>query len=85
MNRSARIFVAGHLGLVGSALVRQLIAAGYENLLTRSRKELDLANQAAVAGFFTRKSLSTSSSRPRRLAVFWQTRPARRISFEKIF
>ena len=40
------------MGLVGSALVRQLIAAGYENLLTRSRKELDLANQAAVAGFF---------------------------------
>jgi len=52
MNRSARIFVAGHLGLVGSALVRRLATAGYENLITRSRKELDLTNQAGVAGFF---------------------------------
>jgi GDP-L-fucose synthase len=52
MNRSARIFVAGHLGLVGSALVRRLATAGYENLVIRSRKELDLTNQAAVADFF---------------------------------
>jgi GDP-L-fucose synthase len=52
MNRSARIFIAGHRGLVGSALVRRLTATSYENLITRTRKELDLTNQAAVADFF---------------------------------
>jgi GDP-L-fucose synthase len=48
----ARIFVAGHRGLVGGAIVRRLEKAGYRNLLLRSRAELDLANQAAVAAFF---------------------------------
>jgi len=52
MQTSARIYVAGHLGLVGSALVRRLREAGYENLITRSRSELDLTNQAAVDRFF---------------------------------
>jgi GDP-L-fucose synthase len=46
------IFVAGHRGLVGSALVRRLEAAGYRNLVVRTRDELDLENQAAVDGFF---------------------------------
>jgi GDP-L-fucose synthase len=50
--RSARIFVAGHRGMVGSALVRRLRAGGYENLLLRTRKELDLLDQAAVRRFF---------------------------------
>ena len=43
-----RIFVAGHAGLVGSAIVRRLVDAGYSNLLTASRDELDLRDQAAV-------------------------------------
>jgi GDP-L-fucose synthase len=46
------IYVAGHRGLVGSAIVRGLQAAGYKNLLLRTRAELDLTNQAAVAHFF---------------------------------
>jgi len=49
---SARIFVAGHRGLVGSALVRCLQRAGASNLLLRSRTELDLTDQGAVAAFF---------------------------------
>jgi GDP-L-fucose synthase len=48
----ARIFVAGHTGMVGSAIVRKLQAAGYTNLLLRRSSELDLRNQAAVADFF---------------------------------
>ncbi len=49
----SRIFVAGHLGLVGSAIARNLMAAGYSNLIFRTRAELDLTNQAAVDRFFS--------------------------------
>lgn len=49
--RSAKIYVAGHCGMVGSALVRRLEQAGYANVLTRSHAELDLLNQAATEAF----------------------------------
>mgnify|MGYP003881986401 CR=1 FL=1 len=52
MEQGAKIFVAGHRGLVGSAILRQLEGAGFENLLTRSRAELDLTRQEAVENFF---------------------------------
>lgn len=52
MDRSARIFVAGHRGLVGSAIVRQLRDQGYDNLLLRAHAELDLADGPAVQAFF---------------------------------
>ncbi len=52
MDKSAKIYVAGHRGLVGSAIVRRLRNEGYENLLLRTSKELDLRNQAATARFF---------------------------------
>lgn len=52
MNTQAKIYVAGHRGLVGSAIVRQLKAKGYTNLVTRTHSELDLLNQQAVADFF---------------------------------
>jgi GDP-L-fucose synthase len=52
MNRSSRIFVAGHRGLVGAALVRRLQSGGYTELLVRERGELDLTDQAAVEQFF---------------------------------
>jgi GDP-L-fucose synthase len=51
IGRDARIYVAGHRGMAGSALVRALEAKGYRNLLTRSRQELDLLDQPAVARF----------------------------------
>jgi GDP-L-fucose synthase len=52
MPTDARIYVAGHNGMVGSAIVRKLKAEGYTNLLLRSSAELDLRDQAAVADFF---------------------------------
>jgi GDP-L-fucose synthase len=53
VNRDASVFVAGHLGLAGSAIVRRLQALGYANILTRTRAQLDLRDQAAVDGFFS--------------------------------
>ena len=52
MDKEAKVFVAGHRGMVGSAIVRRLQRAGFENILTRSRQELDLMDRAAVRGFF---------------------------------
>ncbi len=55
MDKNAKIFVAGHRGLVGSAIVGKLKAEGYSNLLLRTSREVDLRNQAAVADFFTKE------------------------------
>jgi GDP-L-fucose synthase len=52
MEKDSRIFVAGHRGLAGSAIVRKLRREGHENILTRTRDELDLLDQAAVHAFF---------------------------------
>jgi GDP-L-fucose synthase len=52
MNKSTKIFVAGHRGLVGSAIVRKLEKDGYTNLILRTRQELDLMDQKAVEAFF---------------------------------
>ena len=52
MDRNAKIFVAGHRGLVGSALVRELERQGYANLVLRKSSELDLRDQAATRAFF---------------------------------
>jgi GDP-L-fucose synthase len=52
VDKNARIFVAGHRGLVGSAIVRRLEDAGYNNVLTASRDQLDLRDQAAVNYWF---------------------------------
>jgi GDP-L-fucose synthase len=49
---SARIFVAGHRGMVGSAIVRQLESAGHTNIITRTHAQLNLCDQAAVRAFF---------------------------------
>lgn len=52
MNKESKIFVAGHKGLVGSAIVRNLKAKGYNNLILKTHKELDLTNQSLVRKFF---------------------------------
>ena len=55
MDLNSRIYVAGHRGLVGSALMRKLTTAGYGNLVVRSHRELDLTKQAAVSDFFAQE------------------------------
>ena len=55
MHKKASIYIAGHCGLVGSALVRQLKREGYHNLLLRTHQELDLTQQTAVMAFFQTK------------------------------
>ena len=55
MNKLDKIYVAGHRGLVGSAIVRKLKSAGYTNLIMRTSKELDLRNQQAVNDFFEKE------------------------------
>ena len=52
MNKESKIFVAGHKGLVGSALVRKLKEKGFHNLLLKTHAELDLTEQPAVERFF---------------------------------
>ena len=52
MNKTDKIFIAGHNGMVGSAIKRKLEQEGFENLITRSSAELDLRKQAAVDVFF---------------------------------
>ena len=52
MEKNAKIYVAGHRGMVGSAIVRELERQGYTNIITRTHKELDLCRQDAVEEFF---------------------------------
>jgi GDP-L-fucose synthase len=52
MNKKSKIYIAGHRGLVGSAIYRNLVQKGYENIILRTHKQLDLLNQAAVNKFF---------------------------------
>ena len=52
MDKNAKIYVAGHRGMVGSAIVRELQRQGYTNIVTRTHAELDLCRQDAVEAFF---------------------------------
>jgi len=55
MEKNAKIYIAGHRGMVGSAIHRRLLADGFANFITRTSKELDLRNQQAVADFFAKE------------------------------
>jgi GDP-L-fucose synthase len=52
MEKNAKIYVCGHTGMVGSAIVRRLKQAGFSNIIARTMEELDLTNQLAVRHFF---------------------------------
>ncbi|NTU73332.1 NAD-dependent epimerase/dehydratase family protein, partial [Candidatus Roizmanbacteria bacterium] len=52
LNKNAKIFVAGHSGLLGSALMRRLEAHGYQNIVMKTHQELELTHQQAVMDFF---------------------------------
>ncbi|MFD2873843.1 GDP-L-fucose synthase family protein [Mucilaginibacter ximonensis] len=55
MDKNSKIYIAGHRGMVGSAIYRKLQSEGFENLITRTSAELDLRNQQAVADFFAQE------------------------------
>jgi GDP-L-fucose synthase len=57
LNKSARIYIAGHSGMVGSAIIRCLLAEGYDNLLVRTHDDLDLTDQSAVRNFFKHEKM----------------------------
>jgi len=56
MDRNAKIYVAGHTGLIGSAVVRKLKSLGYKNIITETHKEMDLTERTKVAEFFKKES-----------------------------
>ena len=55
INKNSKIFVAGHKGLVGSAIIRKLISQGYKNILFEKRKHLHLTNQSQVLNYIKKK------------------------------
>lgn len=57
MDKQSKIFVAGHRGMVGSSIVRELKRQGYQNILTRTHSELDLKRQDAVENFFAQEKI----------------------------
>lgn len=63
MEKNAKIYVAGHRGMVGSAIVRELQRQGYTNIVTRTHKELDLTRQDAVEKFFRYRKAGVCVSR----------------------
>lgn len=78
--RDARIFVAGHRGMVGAALLRRLRAAGCTRLLVREHRELDLTRQAETEAFSAPSGPSTYSLPQRASAASSPTTRSRRIS-----
>ncbi len=57
MNKNSKIYISGHNGLVGSALVRELKSQGYTNIVTKNKEELDLLNPTAVSDFFKNEKI----------------------------
>ena len=58
INKNSKIFLAGHNGMVGSAIYRKLIKNGYKNIITQNRKKLDLINQSQTFKFLKNKNLN---------------------------
>ena len=66
MEKDSRIYVAGHIGMVGSAIIRCLQQNGYENIIKRTHSELDLTNQSETEKFFEEKDLNMFSWLPQK-------------------
>ena len=77
MNTNDKIYVAGHRGMVGSAIVRKLEKEGYNNIVSRTSRELDLRVQQDVEGFFASEKpdyvilLPWNLKTPKPFLVFW--------------
>ena len=77
MEQTAKIYIAGHRGMVGSGLERKIRKEGYNNIVTRTSSELDLRNQQAVNDFFeiektSKIKLSNKNVITFLLSTFWQ-------------
>ena len=72
MNKKSSIYVAGHTGLVGSAIVRKLLKSGYKNLILKSHRELDLTNQKKTEAFLEKISLNMCSLQLPKLVAYLQ-------------
>ena len=70
IEKNSKIFVAGHNGLVGSAIVRKLKEKGFKNILTINRSKLDLTNQSRVMNFLKKKNQILSLLLQRKLVVY---------------
>lgn len=73
MENDSKIYVAGHRGLVGSAIMRNLESKGHNNLIYRTHQELDLTNQQEVNDFFTQEKPKYVFLAAARLGEFLQT------------
>ena len=84
MQTSSKIYIAGHRGLVGSALLRKLQDAGYTNIVTATSAELDLRRQADVEGFFAEHRPDYVFLQLQKSAVSWRIIRTKPISSTKI-
>lgn len=80
MEKDAKIYVAGHRGMVGSAIARELQRQGYKNLITKTHAELDLFRQADVEQFFAEGNWNMYFLQLLKLEALWQTRRRLQIS-----
>ena len=78
MSKGDRIFIAGHGGMVGSAIVRKLRESGYANLITRTRAELDLIRQGDVRKFFESERVDQVYLAAAKVGGILATTPTRR-------
>ena len=69
VNLKSKIYVAGHNGLVGSAIVRQLKKKGYKKIITANRSTLDLTNQTKVLKFLKKKKIKRSQPKSKQAEV----------------
>ena len=73
MEQTAKIYIAGHRGMVGSVLERKLKNEGFNNIITRTSSELDLRNQQAVNDFFEKKNQHTKYLLQQKLVAYMLT------------
>jgi len=84
MNKDEKIYIAGHRGMVGSALSRKLKKIGYQNLIQRSHNELDLTCQQEVVTFFDNQRPDYVFLAAAKVGGFWPTITIQLSSFTRI-
>ena len=83
-NQNLKIYVAGHKGLVGSAIVRELKKKGYKKIIVASRKKLDLTNQLSVLRFLKKTNHISFFWQPQKWVEYIQTTNIKQTTYMKI-